>query len=138
MASSKVDKVLKLVVVGCGIGALSGAFYYTEKVQGQFRREEFYTKPMKLLRNYEPAKEHLGEPIRSTHIDLGNTTENNIDGLNAKLTIPIKGSKDKGKMYVTASRNEAGESWIINQLDLEIKRTRRKWTFYKTPETTDS
>ncbi|XP_048238394.1 uncharacterized protein LOC124142995 [Haliotis rufescens] len=125
--------VLKNIAVFGGVFALGSAYYMTEKIQERFRKEDYYRIPMKMLRQYQPAVEAFGQPIVSKRLDLGDTQHNRVDGLNASLLIPVKGPKDKGSLYIQASRLSGKDSWAVDQLDLELKSTGQRWTFYQKP-----
>ncbi|KAH9508569.1 cytochrome oxidase assembly protein 1 [Bulinus truncatus] len=100
------------------------------RIQNNFRQQDYYTKPILMLQSYEPASQFLGRPIYSGKLTLSDTDKLYVDGLTAKLEIPLKGSKDKGTLYVLASREKLGDGWNIDQLDLQICSTQQKWKFY--------
>ncbi|KAK7113740.1 hypothetical protein V1264_012976 [Littorina saxatilis] len=120
----------KVAVFG-SIASVAGAAFFTNKIHENLQREEYHRKPMYMLRHYQPAVDLLGHPIHPTRMDLGNTEKNRIDGYEAKLAIPVKGPKDKGTLYVWASREKAGDSWDVTRLDLEVGEANERLTFHK-------
>lgn len=61
----------------------------------------------------------LGEPIKNMGFDVGDP-QNNCDGQNAHFEVAVKGSKERGKMIFSATRNEE-KGWLVNSLALELK-----------------
>ncbi|XP_025076930.1 uncharacterized protein LOC112553708 [Pomacea canaliculata] len=121
----------KIAVYGA-IASVAGAAYLTQRIHENLERGEYYTKSVAMLRKYGPAVELLGHPIRTKRMDLGDFGKNRVDGLRAKLTIPLKGSKDTGTLYVWASREKPGDSWDVTRLDLEVSKLSSLRTFHKT------
>ncbi|KAK0070347.1 cytochrome c oxidase assembly factor 1 [Biomphalaria pfeifferi] len=119
----------KAAVVG-GVFTLGAAIWMEDQIQRNFKKQDYYKASMLLLHNYEPASQSLGNPIYSGKLTLSDTEKLHVDGLKAKLEIPLKGSKDKGVLYVLASRENQGERWNIDQLHLKICSTKQKWKFY--------
>ncbi|KAK3764429.1 hypothetical protein RRG08_040025 [Elysia crispata] len=125
------------VAGGIGVLGLGASIWMERKMQSSYRQQGFYQKSVLLLRNYTPASEFLGKPIFSGRVKIGDKTMLNVENFSAKLVIPVVGSKDKGALHVLASREDKESEWTIDQLDLEIKSSNQKWTFYrrKTSET---
>ncbi|XP_059152058.1 cytochrome c oxidase assembly factor 1 homolog [Physella acuta] len=121
--------LFKVAVVG-GFVVLGSAIWVENRINNNFRAQDYYRNAVTLLHKYEPAGQMLGRPIYSGKLDLSNADKFRVDGTTAKLTIPLKGANDKGTLYVLASRDKLGEPWNIDQLDLEIKSTKARWKFY--------
>ncbi|KAL5005579.1 hypothetical protein ScPMuIL_016737 [Solemya velum] len=130
--------MLQKVAVCGGLIAIGGAIFFTEKIQGNFRQQEYFRKSMKLLRQYGPAVESLGEPIRTKHLDLGDTQKNRVDGFKARITIPVKGPNGLGTLHSWASRETVHDSWEVDRLDIELTKTGQKWTFFKSSRNENS
>lgn len=59
---------------------------------------------MKLVKEYKPLDDYLGEPWHPLWINRGMTSKTRIEKTRVTLDIPVKGFKDKGTVHVTASR----------------------------------
>ncbi|XP_076449940.1 cytochrome c oxidase assembly factor 1 homolog [Babylonia areolata] len=121
----------KIAVFG-GIASVAGALFLTNRIHENLQREEYYRKPVAMMRKYKPAVDLLGFPIRTSRMDLGDVEKNRIDGLIAKLAIPVKGPKDKGTLYVWACREKPGDIWDVTRLDLEVEQEKKRFTFHQT------
>lgn len=126
-------RTLRNIAIVGGFIALGGAGYFTVKIQNHFRETEYYKKSLVLLRNYAPIENSIGRPIQGSSINLGDFDNNVVDGLNAKIAIPVTGPKGNGTLYCFASRPTLKDSWQINQLDIETQKNNQRWTFYKLP-----
>ncbi|XP_064598521.1 cytochrome c oxidase assembly factor 1 homolog [Liolophura sinensis] len=123
--------MLTKVAIAGGVVALGGAWYFTQRLQNDIKQQDHYKQSVKLLRDYKPAQEAFGKPIIPLSLDLANK-DIYMDEKEARLVIPLRGPKDKGTLYTWATREKPGLSWNIDQLDLELKSSGRRWTFYKT------
>ncbi|CAH1787994.1 unnamed protein product [Owenia fusiformis] len=120
----------KIAIFG-GMAASFGALYFVNGIQQKFRGTDYYREGTSLLRKYKPAVEALGEPIRSTRLDLTDIEHNFADVCKAKLAVPVKGPKNKGTLFVFASRKDAGDDWQVDRLDLQIFTTQKRWQFFE-------
>lgn len=77
----------------------------------------------------------LGEPIKNMGFDIGDAN-NASDGQTANFEVAVKGSKDRGKIFFWARRNEESD-WLIDRLELELKSQPDKRFVIKTSETLD-
>ncbi|GFO05474.1 cytochrome c oxidase assembly protein 1-like protein [Plakobranchus ocellatus] len=119
------------VAGGVGVVGLGASIWMEQKQQSSYRQQGFYQKSVRLLQDYHPAAQFLGKPIFSGRVTIGDRNLLNVDDFSAKLVIPVVGPLDKGSLYVQASREDKMAEWNIDQLDLEIKSSKQKWTFYQ-------
>ncbi len=103
---------LTLIVI---FGLIVGGIIF--KVADAVKESETYTYAYtKTLKN-ERVIEFLGEPIETDGI--GNTSYNYINGsTTVDLTIPIKGSKNEGNIFVSAEK--INDEWIYKSLFVRI------------------
>jgi len=95
------------LIAGYGAVATIGAGLYLKyKLQEKVKQRPFVKEAMKKLRTYKPAVELLGEPIKAGNIDVGDEISNKIQGNNAQLVVPVKGSKSKGHLHIWATAEE--------------------------------
>ncbi|KAL8565877.1 hypothetical protein ACOMHN_059457 [Nucella lapillus] len=121
----------KIAVFG-GIASVAGAAFLTNRIHENLEREEYHRKPVAMLRKHKPAVDSLGFPIRISRMDLGDMEKNRVDGLLAKLAIPVRGPKDKGTLFVWACREKAGDTWDVTRLDLELEKEKKRFTVHQT------
>jgi len=117
-------------VIG-GFVALGGGGVFTYLINRNFKKQEFYQKSLELLKNYPPGVNLFGQPMRTGNLELGKHERNYVVDLEARIAIPIHGSKKKGFLHTWSTRPAIGESWEVNKLDMEIDK--RQWTFYINP-----
>ncbi|KAH9508573.1 Ankyrin repeat and LEM domain-containing protein 1, partial [Bulinus truncatus] len=77
------DGELKVAIVG-GVITLGAAIWMENRIQNNFRQQDYYTKPILMLQSYEPASQFLGRPIYSGKLTLSDTDKLSVDGLTAK------------------------------------------------------
>ena len=65
----------------------------------------------------------LGSPLKEGIFFRGNISEQNSSG-NANLTIPIKGPKGSGELYVLAHRSLG--QWYFDQLMVQVDATKQR------------
>ncbi|RUS71617.1 hypothetical protein EGW08_020628 [Elysia chlorotica] len=119
------------VAGGIGVVGLGASIWMERRMQSSYRQQGFYQESVRLLQNYTPAAQFLGKPIFSGRVKIGDKTMLNVEDFSAKLVIPVVGSVDKGSLHVLASREDKESQWTIDQLDIEIKSSNQKWTFYQ-------
>uniref|UniRef100_T1JLP3 Cytochrome c oxidase assembly factor 1 homolog n=1 Tax=Strigamia maritima TaxID=126957 RepID=T1JLP3_STRMM len=118
-----------------GYGAIAcgcGGYYFNRKIQSGIWNSEYYKSSMKLLRQHNGVRKLLGEPIKDGNMDLGDNY-NLVDGLNARLKVPVRGPKQKGELFVFASRTQHSDSYVVDRLELQLDTddTRRLLVFDK-------
>lgn len=105
-----------------GIGGIATAvmgYMARGKIQDNVKSATFYKEAMKLVRAHPAAVHLLGEPIKDGRIDVGNNRKNFIEGNRAQFEVPLKGPKQKGTMYILATKEDDDKEWSVNQLELE-------------------
>ncbi|XP_005093177.1 cytochrome c oxidase assembly factor 1 homolog [Aplysia californica] len=121
--------LFKVAMFG-GVAVIGATTWMESRMQSQFRQQDFYQKPLLMLHKYKPAEQFFGRPIYGGRLSLGDESKLKVDEFTAKLSIPVVGPKDKGVLYVAASRESREKDWNIDVLDLEITRTKQRWKFY--------
>ncbi len=76
-----------------------------------------YQEAIVLLNESEAAKEALGEPIETSGMMSGNINTSGNTG-EADLSIPVKGPKGDGVLYVVGERR--GDTWTYQRLEVVI------------------
>ncbi|XP_014780763.1 uncharacterized protein LOC106876657 [Octopus bimaculoides] len=130
--------VLRNIAILGGFISIGGAGYFTTKLKYKFKQADYFIESVSLLRNYTPIEKYLGQPIVVKSIDLGDTENNVVGALGAKIAIPVCGPKDKGILYCWATRENTDERWLVDKLEIEIKKTKQRWTFYERPITKEN
>ena len=102
------------------MGDKHGAFLCYNAIQVNLASGGYYKESLRILEESPMAVSALGKPIRATYLDLGNR-QNVVTKDEARLIIPVNGSKTRGSVRVEASRNvEIGSLWEINSLKLDL------------------
>ncbi|XP_022110819.1 cytochrome c oxidase assembly factor 1 homolog [Acanthaster planci] len=118
---------LKKIAAYGGVVSVLGAGYFFKRIQDGLAAGSYYSQSMKILREHPGASEVLGHPIRSKFLNLGDPF-NVVNSAEAKLAIPVKGSKRRGTLYTWSDRQGLG--WEVRKLQLQLKGTERKVTIY--------
>ena len=106
--------VLTKIAVFGGVASVAGAFLCYNAIQVNLASGGYYKESLRILEESPMAVSALGKPIRATYLDLGNR-QNVVTKDEARLIIPVNGSKTRGSVRVEASRNvEIGSLWEIN------------------------
>ncbi|KAM7344039.1 uncharacterized protein ACRADG_010882 isoform 1-T2 [Cochliomyia hominivorax] len=113
------NKTLAKYAIYIGIAGLSSIMYMRWKIEERIRNTDYFRAAFQTLRQHKGAVSLLGEPIKNMGIDISDP-QNNCDGEKAQFEVSIKGSKERGKMFFTATRNE-DLGWLIDSLELELK-----------------
>ncbi|XP_033097649.1 uncharacterized protein LOC117101724 [Anneissia japonica] len=122
-------KTLGKIAIYGAVASLLGSGYCYKSIQDNIAGAPYYRKTMSILRNHSGAVEVLGEPIRSKFLSLS-SYNNKMDGYNAQLQIPIKGSKRSGTICSWSSRKDTSEEWYVEKVDLELRGSNRQVTIY--------
>ncbi|XP_038072706.1 cytochrome c oxidase assembly factor 1 homolog [Patiria miniata] len=118
---------LKKIAAYGGVLSVLGAGYFFKKIQDGLAAGSYYSQSMTILREHPGASEVLGHPIRSKFLNLGDSF-NVVNAAEAKLAIPVKGSKRRGTLYTWSDRQ--GQGWEVKKLQLQLRDTKRKVTIY--------
>ncbi|XP_073845183.1 uncharacterized protein [Musca autumnalis] len=113
------NKTLAKYAVYIGIAGISSVMYMRFKIEERIRNAEYFRSAFKILRQHKGAVSLLGEPIKDMGFDIGDSN-NACDGQTANFAVSVKGSKERGKMFFSAIRNEE-TGWLVNRLELELK-----------------
>lgn len=114
--SVRLGKLILLTsVMSAGAGTVT---YYL--IQKSFSRTSYYRLALEQLNNNPEALEALGTPLNIHYLKL--TDKNNfVDITDAKLKIPVSGTKSEGHVYVTSSRDAPFQRWNLQEVFLELK-----------------
>ena len=107
--------VLVVTVLFVFILSIAGLFFGITSIM---KRSETYQYPMKLVNDNARITELLGSPVESGFMIQGNINISGGSG-NSNISIPIKGPKGKGVIYVNAVK-KAGV-WEYKVLSVCIK-----------------
>uniref|UniRef100_A0A8C9GJL1 Cytochrome c oxidase assembly factor 1 homolog n=2 Tax=Piliocolobus tephrosceles TaxID=591936 RepID=A0A8C9GJL1_9PRIM len=83
-----------------GAGGFALVYYLIQKLHS---RGLYYKLAMEQLQSHPEAQEALGPPLNIHYLKLTDR-ENFVDIADAKLKIPVSGSKSEGLLYVRSSR----------------------------------
>ncbi|NP_001358247.1 cytochrome c oxidase assembly factor 1 homolog isoform e [Homo sapiens] len=83
-------------------------------------RALYYKLAVEQLQSHPEAQEALGPPLNIHYLKLIDR-ENFVDIVDAKLKIPVSGSKSEGLLYVHSSRGGPFQRWHLDEVFLELK-----------------
>ncbi|XP_071942805.1 cytochrome c oxidase assembly factor 1 homolog [Antedon mediterranea] len=118
----------KIAIYGA-VGSVLSSGYFYKSIQDKIAGSPFYVQTMSVVRNHTGAMEVLGEPLRSKFVSLSSKA-NTMNGYNAQLQIPVKGSKRSGTVHSWSSRKDTSEEWFIEKVDLELYGSNKQVTIY--------
>ncbi|XP_003797600.1 cytochrome c oxidase assembly factor 1 homolog isoform X1 [Otolemur garnettii] len=108
----------KLILYSALFSGGSVLVYYL--IQKTFSRASYYQLALEQLHGHPEAREALGTPLNVHHLQLMDKY-NFVDIADAKLKIPVSGSKSEGYLYVSSSRAAPFQRWHLNEVFLELK-----------------
>ncbi|XP_008046610.1 cytochrome c oxidase assembly factor 1 homolog [Carlito syrichta] len=108
----------KLVLFGSAAAGSWALVYYL--IQNTFSRASYYQLALEQLHGHPEAQEALGAPLNVHHLRLTDK-HNFVDIADAKLKIPISGSKTEGHLYVHSTRSAPFQRWHLDEVFLELK-----------------
>lgn len=73
---------------------------------------------MQILRDNAAAMKLLGEPVRERLVDLG---EMDVSDSRAKVKVPLRGSRQRGDLYLWAERPDKVSDWDVIRLELALQ-----------------
>lgn len=108
---------LQKIAVAGGFIVISTSFYFERKIVDGIKEREHYKLALQILRSHYGAMSLLGEPVEDLRFRLSNK-ENVCDFKNARLLVPVKGTKQYGVYYYWANNIE--DHWKITKAELEL------------------
>ena len=98
-----VSTLLKVASIG-GVLVSSAGLLMKWMIDQKLRKSDYYTKATSQVLAHRPLVELIGEPIFFGNVDLSDTKKNYSTESEAKFEVPIKGSRNRGMMYMKAIR----------------------------------
>ncbi|KAI8507459.1 cytochrome oxidase assembly protein 1 [Branchiostoma belcheri] len=124
-------ELLKRIALYGGALALGSAFLMRNRLQNSLAAGEYYKKSLEALSQDPTAMTALGAPpLRTRHLDLGDTEVNNVQphlGY-AKLDIPVIGGREKGTLRTYCTRDANTGVWTVENLQLFMEKTGQSLT----------
>ncbi|KAL3288032.1 hypothetical protein HHI36_002484 [Cryptolaemus montrouzieri] len=118
-------KTMTLVKIGAigGILTCSMGMALQYKLSNNVKQTEFYKESMNLVRHNKAAIHFLGEPIKDATIEMVNSNVNYLTDTEGKYEVKLKGSKQKGKLYIyiKKEKNEGIQNFKLDHVELELK-----------------
>lgn len=111
----KISSMLGVATIGMGL-------LYETKVSQNIKNTSFCKEALKRLRSHSGAVHLLGEPIKDGKIRLGTGAVNFVTDSTAQYQIPVKGPKEKGILYLWANRENIESEWIVERVELGLKK----------------
>ena len=111
---------VKWVVLGCSglfLLAVLGVAGIASLVMGSVKQSGAYQEAMERVRAHPAAIAALGEPIEPGFFVSGSVSVEGPSGT-AALSIPVRGARGKGTLYVEASKR--ANRWEFGLLELEV------------------
>lgn len=127
MTLVKVASVTGIATVLMGLAARS-------KIETNIKTASFYKEALKVVRGHPAAVQLLGSPIRDGYINVGNSGENSIEGNRAHFTVPLKGQKQKGTLYLYTTKEDNDTEWTLSRIELAIANLPNKKLIVKSDE----
>lgn len=125
--------LVKIAALG-GMATCTMGLLWRYKVNENICKTEYYRDAMKTLRAHKGAIYLLGEPIKDYLLDISDKESNYTTAENAHYQVPVKGPKDKGKLYFWAKKNINDDMWTVNRIELELKSDKSKRLLVKSIE----
>nr|XP_021522450.1 uncharacterized protein LOC105731528 [Aotus nancymaae] len=97
-----------------------GAFPLRISSYKTYSRSLYYKLALEQLQNHPEAQEALGPPVNIHHLKLTGK-DNFVDIADAKLKIPVSGSKSEGHLHVHSTRSGPFQRWHLDEVFLELK-----------------
>ncbi|PNJ24027.1 COA1 isoform 18, partial [Pongo abelii] len=98
-------------------GGFAIVYYLVQKFHS---RGLYYKLAVEQLQSHPEAQEALGPPLNIHYLKLIDR-ENFVDIADAKLKIPVSGSKSEGLLYIHSSRGGPFQRWHLDEVFLELK-----------------
>ena len=104
--------VTGLLILACGAVVVGLVFYL-------MRSSDVFELAVEIAQSHPEAVRALGEPIEPGFFVTGSISTSGSSG-RAEIAIPVKGSRDKGTLNVSATRS--GGEWRFSALELVTKK----------------
>ncbi|KAM9216372.1 cytochrome c oxidase assembly factor 1 homolog isoform 2-T2 [Dugong dugon] len=98
-------------------GGSTLVYYLTQKM---FSKTSYYQLALEHLHSHPEALEALGLPVNIHYLHLTDRF-NFIDITDARLKIPVSGSKAKGHLCVSSSRDAPFKRWNLQEIFSELR-----------------
>ena len=103
--------VTGVLILACGVAIVGLVFYL-------MRSSDVYEQAIEVVQSHPAAVRALGEPVESGFFVTGSISTSGASG-RADFQIPVSGSRDKGTLYVVATKSEG--AWHFSTLELVTK-----------------
>ncbi|XP_044264362.1 uncharacterized protein LOC123011121 [Tribolium madens] len=110
--------LVKIGAIG-GVATVTMGFFYRNKVDQNIKSTVYYKEALKTVRTNKGAVHLLGEPIKEGKIDIDDTETNFTKEHSARYEVPVRGPKQKGKIYFWASKHNS--EWVVNRIELGLE-----------------
>lgn len=111
---------LLTVATGATIATTGMGFMFKGKIINNVKETEFYKEAIADLRRHKGAASLLGEPIKDASIKVGDLSTNFTNETNAQYEVLVYGSKQKGKLYFWAQKEQNENKWIVSRIELQL------------------
>ncbi|ENN78257.1 uncharacterized protein LOC109536437 [Dendroctonus ponderosae] len=111
--------LVKVAAVG-GIATVLMGFTARAKIENNIKTASFYKEALEQVRGHPAAVQLLGKPIRDGYINVGRSSENLIEGNKGHFTVPLKGQKQKGTMYLYTTKEDNDVEWTLSRIELAV------------------
>lgn len=119
------NTLLKWASIG-GFATVGMGFAYEAKVSENIKNIPYCKEALRHLRAHPGAVHLLGEPIKAGKIKMGTGAVNFTKETTSQYQIPVKGPKEKGIMYLWASRPDQKSEWTLESVELGLKSDLKK------------
>uniref|UniRef100_A0A023FN96 Putative cytochrome oxidase complex assembly protein 1 n=1 Tax=Amblyomma cajennense TaxID=34607 RepID=A0A023FN96_AMBCJ len=109
-----------------GIGIVCSSFWFKHYLGNKMTDLDYYKNAMTTLRGNSAAMKLLGEPIKELRIDIGDSASTSTRPHRARMKVPIKGSKQRGELYLWAERHALDVPWELLRLELGLEQHKDK------------
>ncbi|XP_077499238.1 uncharacterized protein LOC144111398 [Amblyomma americanum] len=109
-----------------GIGIVCTSFWFKHYLGNKMSDLDYYKKAMKTLRGNSAAMQLLGEPVKELRIDIGDSASTSTRPHRARMKVPVKGSKQRGEVYLWAERHALDVPWELLRLELGLEQHKDK------------
>lgn len=120
MTESKRKPWIRWVVIGCSgllLLVVVGVASIVSLVMGSIKKSGAFQEALEKARSHPAAVAALGEPIVSGFFITGSIHVEGSSG-EANLSIPLRGPRGKGTLYVEATKR--ADRWEFALLELEV------------------